>query len=1127
MKKHKILAVLMAVAFMVASVPLMAVHADSIGKEAQACKDLGVLIGEDETGVTSKYLAKTPTRLQAYIISLRLKGLYFEAGEYESGVNFIDASSAGWAENFLAYAKNNPELGWGGYPDGSFGVNDKISGQAFYKVMLETLGYRQGTDFEYADTLEFAEEIGLVEDADDIKKIKSFTVDDIATGIYNALSTKPADEDKNLVDILVEKGIITSERAVAAGFALAAEESKVVGFNALSNTKLEVEFDENIALQKADIEITMLGETERLSVLSVESDGKKSVITTTEAEPFHAYEISINTLVPTDGKAIKGYTRKYVAMPEDTTDPTVKHEILGKNEILLTFSEAMDKNTAEDLSNYRIEYDVTVLSADLGDSGKTVLLKTTDMTEFYRLTVQNVCDLAGNEISKYSVTFDGAGEDSKEPEITGVKSLNNTTVAVTFNERVSRNTAEDVENYYEADLDIMAAELDESGKVVTLTTASQEENTTYKLVVSDVEDTWGNVMYKKTFAFVPDTSKASAVILAISGSEVQVTFTKEMDKESAEDIDNYSINNGLKVIDAVLDKAGKNVTLITSKQTQRELYTLTVSNVNDAWGNRIASTKGVFGGMTADSNELNYTVKGNGNEIIVTYNKRVDEASAEDVFNYDLDDALGYAAKAELDDSGRVVTLLTAEQSGGKIYTITINNVKDTSGNKISSSSSICTKKFAGVKGSSESSNGSLNLDTVVTVNVNTIDLVFNDELTEDELDDLEVKVSVPDEYDYGLPSDLDYYKYFVDSNKNVRIQFKTDDSKNPEVFEWGNVYEVEVLEVDRLNTKDDANVKMFAGTSNPNDVPEVLEVEAINSTAVKITFSEPVKGISKSQFEIRSSVSLSGVSVEDNEITDKVILYLSSELKEADYKLYVKSGIKDAAGINSLDIDDDYIEFEGNSDDNEAPFIESDITVVNSYTLQFSFSEEIKDITSSSFSVKRTSGSSTSSLNIANAILGDDDKTVTLYLSSKYTGLEAKYSYKLLINSSVKDLQGLSVDSGDREQEFDGEDIALEKLEIISSYIDEDNSMITLVANRDLNINSLDVDDFELSGAGYDESTSDKVEFDDNTITIRLRNELDGDEELTIKFTTTARGKIRDYNNQSLTTEKVEVDTN
>ncbi len=217
MKKRKMLAVLMAAIITIASIQGIAVQADSISKEAQACKELGILIGADSSGVSAEYLSTIPNRLQAYIISLRLKGLYEEAGEYHSSNNFKDAASAGWAANYLAYAKNNPELGWGGYPNGTFAPTYKINGQAFYKVMLETLGYKQGSDFTYAETLDFAEEIGLVKNSDDIATLKSFTVNDIAKGINNALNTKPAKSDKKLISIMVEKNFIQSDKAIAAG----------------------------------------------------------------------------------------------------------------------------------------------------------------------------------------------------------------------------------------------------------------------------------------------------------------------------------------------------------------------------------------------------------------------------------------------------------------------------------------------------------------------------------------------------------------------------------------------------------------------------------------------------------------------------------------------------------------------------------------------------------------------------------------------------------------------------------------------------------------------------------------------------------------------------------------------
>ncbi len=217
MKKSKVLALLMAAIIVIASMPGITVQADTIGKEAQACKNLGILLGADKSGVTSQYLSAIPTRLQAYIIALRLKGLYEEAGKYSSSTTFTDASAAGWAKNYLAYAKNSPELGWTGYPNGSFGVNDKINAQAFYKVMLETLGYKQNVDFTYAKTLEFADKIGLVDDAGEIAAIKSFTINDIAKGIYRALNTNVAGTDKKLIALLVDKGIFEADKVEASG----------------------------------------------------------------------------------------------------------------------------------------------------------------------------------------------------------------------------------------------------------------------------------------------------------------------------------------------------------------------------------------------------------------------------------------------------------------------------------------------------------------------------------------------------------------------------------------------------------------------------------------------------------------------------------------------------------------------------------------------------------------------------------------------------------------------------------------------------------------------------------------------------------------------------------------------
>lgn len=1133
MKKSKLLAILLAFTLMFGSMPGAVLYADSIGKEAQACKELGVLIGRDASGVTAEYLTETPTRIQAFIIFLRLKGLYQDATGYTGSGNFKDAAMAGWAQNYMAYAKSKPELGWVG--DGTnFKPSDPITAQQYYKVMLETLGYRQGIDFTYAETLKFAQKIGLVKSADEIAKVKSFTIDDVAKGIYNTLNTKSQGSSKKLISVMVDSKIITADKAVAAGFTLDTESAKVLSFKAVANNKLELEFDRNINLQKGDIEINRMNGSGRLSVLSVSVQKNKASIITTEAKPFNAYEATINTLIPTENMVIRDYKAKYVAQPRDVVRPTAKHELLSNNEIMLNFSEEVEKAGAEDLSNYYIEHNVVILNAELQENNKSVLLKTTDMSpnSFYRLTVQNVTDISGNTMEKYASLFEGVKSDSQAPSIVSVQSENSSTVSITFNERVDAATAENTNNYsIDNNIYVSDARLDGSRKTVRLTTSLQKSGTIYNLTVQNVADVSGNIMNRKEWRLVGDTSKPSVTVMAVSNNEVAVNFNEKVDKATAEDITNYSIDKGLEVKKAVLDSTRKTVTLITSSQTARELYTVNVMNISDLWGNIMNLYTGKFGGMQAVSKELSYTVKGGASSIIVTFNKSVDKESAEDVFNYTLDSSLGYAAKATLDDSGRTVTLLTADQTSGKMYTISVNNIKDLTGIKISSDEKVSTKKFIGVSASG-SSQVTLILETIVTVDFNTIDLLFSDELSADELASMKAAVSVPSDASYSLPEGLEYSKFYIGGKKNVRLQYKTGSSNNPDVFRSGRIYEIKITGIDRLNSKDDANVKPFAGTGNQNEAPKVIEVTPLNSTAVEVRFSEPVKGLTKYQFDIKSSVTISDVSVSSDEITESVILYLSNSTQLKDdttYKLYVKTGIKDAAGYAAVEgagSSSSYTEFDGTSEKNQAPVVESGVNILDKYTLQLAFNEPIRSISSSSFSIKKVSGSSSGSYVISKAILSEDKKMVTLYYNSRYTGFVDGSEYELSIGSSVTDLQGLAIDADGRKHEFVGTDSEPEKPEIIAAQIDENNEIITLSFNKAIVAGDLSMSDFDISGAGYDDSSSDKVEAGEKTVKITLRNQLDSNEDFILTIKDSGRGKIKDYNGQQLDTTRVEMTT-
>ncbi|HZG56637.1 plastocyanin/azurin family copper-binding protein [Paenibacillus sp.] len=184
----------------------------SVISDADVAAELGLLLG-DGNGVTAPYLAKPSTRLQAAILSLRLTGRLQEAMRYEPKTNFSDKDLVSPANQaILGFLKEHPELGWQGPGDGRFDPLAAISSQQFYKVMLEALGYRSGTDFEYADTESFAASKGL----SGIRGTASLTNAHLATALVESLGASSTAGPTLLVQLQTE-GVVSTETMLPAG----------------------------------------------------------------------------------------------------------------------------------------------------------------------------------------------------------------------------------------------------------------------------------------------------------------------------------------------------------------------------------------------------------------------------------------------------------------------------------------------------------------------------------------------------------------------------------------------------------------------------------------------------------------------------------------------------------------------------------------------------------------------------------------------------------------------------------------------------------------------------------------------------------------------------------------------
>jgi len=92
------------------------------------------------------------------------------------------------------------------------------------------------------------------------------------------------------------------------------------------------------------------------------------------------------------------------------------------------------------------------------------------------------------------------------------------------------------------------------------------------------------------------------VILSVQANEtnVIVNFNEALDAQSATDLANYGISNGVTIFEALLDQSNKTVTLTTSSHTEGTVYNLSVSAVEDSSGNAMALTEVIYSPVLSD-----------------------------------------------------------------------------------------------------------------------------------------------------------------------------------------------------------------------------------------------------------------------------------------------------------------------------------------------------------------------------------------------------------------------------------------------------------------------------------------------------------------------------------------------
>jgi len=637
-----------------------------------------------------------------------------------------------------------------------------------------------------------------------------------------------------------------------------------------------------------------------------------------------------------------------------STDAEVSEvKAIANNKVEVVFDSAVEKAFAENAANYKVAVkgSTTALEviAAVAESDSIVVLETAAQTAgtAYTLTVGDV-----------SLNFTGIAKVSGAPEIDKVKSIDTDTVEIVFTKALDKASAEDEANYtFDKGITVKKAELwishDDGRKTVKLTTEGMKTNNIYKLTIQNIKssDLVAMKSVTKSLAGTSDT-KAPTVdgnVIVKNNQRIILNFSDAhgIDKATAEDIANYSINNDLVItkivaIDAVEDDYDyyDQVEISTEPMEINKRYTLTINNLADGSVSKNVIAKAItkqFGGMAPDKTAPKAgAIKVYGDsmvEIAFSDTNRMDASTLTDINNYTFDNGL-QVLKAEIvrpskpdTDLGKTVVLTTSTMDTGTTYKITIENIADEFGNVITkvSNRSVPRSQGADIKPAA--------VTKVVWNSLTEVKVYFDERLDVESANDpanyvinndlgavLKAEISASDDY---KAVKLTTAKQAENKNYTITINGVKDRLENATV----NAKAYFTSQVDGADTT----------------MPEIENIYAVNNREIRVTFNEKVTAAA-----LAPNMTIDGgaftaavVGVIDDETT--VVLMTSEEINSND-EITVTSldGIKDKHN-NVFAIDaNDKPAFYGS--DAEADDVEvSTKDQLNVRTLQFTFSGPIK----------------------------------------------------------------------------------------------------------------------------------------------------------------------------------------
>ncbi|MEK6480664.1 lamin tail domain-containing protein [Catalinimonas sp. 4WD22] len=269
--------------------------------------------------------------------------------------------------------------------------------------------------------------------------------------------------------------------------------------------------------------------------------------------------------------------------------------------------------------------------------------------------------------------------DESGPKLLQVIAISEDSLLLSFNEKVYLSTQNQITVNESTLPQSIGYTSTDSSQFLLVFENELISNFHHQLLIEGAYDCSGNSSSQLSSSFYLDLQapKVEQIIL-IDTAEILLTFSESLLKEDAEKESNYWILPLAQFPKkAVLENDSSSVRLTFSSTLHiNDLFTLTIQNIEDLYGNKISSELPASFSFTYTS-EVAYVNIVNSYQLDVKIKQTPDESSALNLQNYFVDREIGNPARVIMDNEvdGLIHLLFSRPLSPNKAHTLSISNL--------------------------------------------------------------------------------------------------------------------------------------------------------------------------------------------------------------------------------------------------------------------------------------------------------------------------------------------------------------------------------------------------------------------------------------------------------------------